>query len=606
MSENETFTVDIPRAQAFLERCESELPKLDARLARTIQEREPEFLELGSSLQQYSLQASQLAEETGSLINLTSAEAMDSFRDELHVELDKMTALWSKAASDQNVQELTTIHDTVDVLTKTIDEYRRVVRALSMLGISTRIESARLGTEGRGFTTLADDVEKLAKRIVEYSGQIMEKVNDLSEMVEDTLSQTGEMREHQAASSQTIETTIRTNLDSLVQMADKSGVVSRNLEPLSREIASSIGEAVASVQFHDITRQQVEHVEESLQELRDLISEKEWHGNAKTDEVRDLVGFVGDVTGLQHSQLINASSSFNTAVVSLQNNLSAIAENVFSLEQNASSITASESGVSTLDAIEAGLKDVMKAMDDFAEQGESIGQIMVRVADTVTEMTHFLEDIEEVGSEIELISLNASVKAAHTGEKGKALGVLASSIQQLSQQAGGLTASVTDILGRIGEASTHLKSNAEAFMDTSQVTDIVTRIEQILAGLRRIDDEVDSVFDNIRQQGRDLGTSIESFNSSMTFHKEVCENLERGAVVLSSLRDEATDIVPQDKDESRPERLEKMLARYTMEAERLIHQQAFNKEGSCSSDGSGGEEGACSDDAEAWGDVELF
>lgn len=605
MSDKDTFIVDIPRAQAFLARCESELPKLDARLARTIQEREPEFLELGSSLQQYSLQASQLADETASLTSLTSAEAMESFRDELHGELDKMTALWSKAASDQNVQELTTIHDTVDVLTKTIDEYRRVVRALSMLGISTRIESARLGAEGRGFTTLADDVEKLAKRIVEYSGQIMEKVNDLSEMVDDTLAQTSEMREHQAASSRTIETTIRTNLDSLVQMADKSGDVSSSLEPLSREIASSIGEAVASVQFHDITRQQVEHVEESLQELRDLISEKDWNGKAKADEVRDLVGFVGDVSGLQHSQLVNASSSFHTAVVSLQNNLSAIAQNVFSLEQSASSIMASESGGSTLDAIEVGLKDVMKAMDDFAEQGESIGQIMVRVADTVAEMTHFLEDIEEVGSEIELISLNASVKAAHTGEKGKALGVLASSIQQLSQQAGGLTSSVTDILGRIGESSTNLKSNAEAFMDTSQVTDMVTRIEQILSGLRRIDDEVDSVFESIRQQGSNLGSSIESFNRSMTFHEEVCEDLERGATVLASLRDEATDIVPQDKDESRPERLEKMLARYTMEAERLIHQQAFDLGGAHSEAGSEGGE-ADSGDAEVWGDVELF
>ncbi|TVM28184.1 methyl-accepting chemotaxis protein, partial [Oceanidesulfovibrio marinus] len=103
----------------------------------------------------------------------------------------------------------------------------------------------------------------------------------------------------------------------------------------------------------------------------------------------------------------------------------------------------------------------------------------------------FLEDIEEVGSEIELISLNASVKAAHTGEKGKALGVLASSIQQLSQQAGGRTESVKDIRGSIGEASNHLKSNDEACMDSSHVTDIVTILEQILEGIRRIDEEVD-------------------------------------------------------------------------------------------------------------------
>ncbi|WP_208738320.1 hypothetical protein, partial [Oceanidesulfovibrio marinus] len=73
----------------------------------------------------------------------------------------------------------------------------------------------------------------------------------------------------------------------------------------------------------------------------------------------------------------------------------------------------------------------------------------------------------------------------------------------------------------------------------------------------------------------------------MTLHKQVCEHLERGALVLSSLRDEATDILPYDKVESRPQRLKKTLDRYTTESERLSHQQAFNKEGSCSSDGSG-------------------
>lgn len=604
MSDSETYSIDIQRGQKFVKSCEKELPRLDARLARTIQEREPTFLALGNSLQEYSMQASQLAETTESLVARTSAEAMESFREELHQELDKMTALWSKAASDQNVRELITILETVETLSKTIDEYRRVVRALSMLGISTRIESARLGAEGRGFTTLADDVEKLAKRIVEYSGQVMGKVDDLSSMVTNALDQTDAMRARQAASSRTIESNIRTNLDALVQMASKSAELSHSLGPLSHDIASSIGEAVASVQFHDITRQQVEHVEESLLEIRHLIDEDRYKKLDDPDTLRDLIGFIGDVCGLQHSQLVNASNSFCNAVESLKRHLAAIAQNVFRLEGNASAITASESGGSALDAIEAGLGEVMPAMNEFAEQGEAIGSIMVRVADTVNEMSHFLEDIEEVGSEIELISLNASVKAAHTGEKGKALGVLASSIQQLSQQAGSLTGSVTDILGRIGASSDNLKSNAEAFMDTSQVTEMVDNIQEILVGIRTMDKETDALFETIREQGSELGSSIETLNREMTFHDEVASELNTASDLLVALRNEATDIVPHDKDESRPERLDKMLARYTMEAERLIHQQAMDA-GSCvQSDGS--LDGECTEDVELWGDVELF
>ena len=48
-----------------------------------------------------------------------------------------------------------------------------------MLGISTRIESARLGGDGRGFSTLADDVEKLAHAIVDHCAGIAAKIEAL-------------------------------------------------------------------------------------------------------------------------------------------------------------------------------------------------------------------------------------------------------------------------------------------------------------------------------------------------------------------------------------------------------------------------------------------
>ncbi len=592
--------LDAHAAKTFLDECERALSSLDSRLARALHDREGDFLRLGEVLQDFAAHAGDIAEDARGLVGLTSESAMADFRNELHDELDKMTSLWSRAASEENVKELGVITETVETLTKTIGEYRRVVRALSMLGIATRIESARLGAEGRGFTTLADDVEKLAKRIVVYSDQVLEKVGELSTLAGSAIEETDAMREQQQATSHTIEHAIRANLDKLVGLAATSNEVSQQLEPLSLQTAERVGEAVASLQFHDIVRQQVEHVEESLHDMRALMKEERHKG---PEAVHELVAWIGDVTRLESSQLENASGRFADAVENLKTQLAGIAEGALGIEQAAGELAGGEeSGDTTLAAIEAGLADVMEAMRAFARQGEAVGGMMRHVADTVGEMTHFLEDIEEVGSEIELISLNASVKAAHTGEKGKPLGVLALSIQSLSQQAGGLTQNVTEILDRTSVASEQLKQNAQSFLDTSQVEEMVTRLGQLLKGLKNINEEVLNLLSQIRKESRKLAASVEGVTAQLDFHEDVARTLEKARAVLAELADKALTLAPHESDEKRPERLQKLLERYTMEVERLIHTQASGH-ADHAHDASRAED---SDDPEIWGDVELF
>lgn len=71
---------------------------------------------------------------------------------------------------------------------------------------------------------------------------------------------------------------------------------------------------------------------------------------------------------------------------------------------------------------------------------------MNHVSATIAEMGNFVVDIEDVGAEIKLIALNASIKAARTGEQGRALGVLAMAIQRLSSEAREQTQAVSDAL----------------------------------------------------------------------------------------------------------------------------------------------------------------
>ena len=79
-------------------------------------------------------------------------------------------------------------------------------------------------------------------------------------------------------------------------------------------------------------------------------------------------------------------------------------------------VAGSDAADSPLVRLESGVATVKAELGDFATQGESLGGIMDSVAETISGMAGAAEAIEEVGSEIELIAINASIKAAHTGE----------------------------------------------------------------------------------------------------------------------------------------------------------------------------------------------
>jgi hypothetical protein len=214
--------------------------------------------------------------------------------------------------------------------------------------------------------------------------------------------------------------------------------VSGSLADRSRAVGGSVAEVVASLQFHDIVRQQVEHVEEALRDMVELAAERacprrrpraggadgaEGDGQPGESEDcwRDLVGWMADVSELQVSQLGNASQRFGAAVQGLRDGLSGISAQTGDLLADLETITAAgDRGEGTVFArVARSTARVIRAMERSGGQAREIAALIGEVAATVSETSRFVSSIEEVGSEIELIAINASIKAAHTGDRAR-------------------------------------------------------------------------------------------------------------------------------------------------------------------------------------------
>ena len=130
-------------------------------------------------------------------------------------------------------------------------------------------------------------------------------------------------------------------------------------------------------------------------------------------------------------------SDFFSVVMTVIENLEVLSKSVKKLLDEVNLLVSAGSSTegSFLATIEESLSSVTLTISTFLESGMVKGELSgatTVVVDTIAEMTGFILEIENIGEEIELMALNASVKADQIGEEGRALGVVADEIQRIS------------------------------------------------------------------------------------------------------------------------------------------------------------------------------
>ena len=141
--------------------------------------------------------------------------------------------------------------------------------------------------------------------------------------------------------------------------------------------------------------------------------------------------------------------------------------------------------------------------DQSKNQMQSMIDTMSRINESSNKIGNIITDIENIASQTNLLSLNASIEAARAGEAGRGFAVVAEQIRQLAEQS---TQSAVDTRELI-EAS--LKEIEEGNQAVERVS---TSLEEVIDGIKQIAETSKRLSDNSKDQAEAMKQAEEGVN----------------------------------------------------------------------------------------------
>jgi methyl-accepting chemotaxis protein len=530
---------------------------------------EGDFLSLGSSLGSVSSEAQTISTLVASVLDAVKNE-------EVEKDLERLQDLFnlinnhfrqSRLQLDSGGDALYRMGSIVSAAYEPLAAFRKIVKHLRMLSVSTRIETARLVDGDHGFDVLAKNVESLSVTIGLKAQAFFGGLTALNETIMVAAQRLSASRKAMEEQTELMLETLSANLPKLSEKRSLSLQAVSSLAETSSKVSADVSEVVSSLQFHDITRQQIEHVADVFSEIG--------ADQSAQDGACTTIDTMKHIVGLQIDQLKHAKNQLISAVERVTTNLRRIASLLAKMSTDSTHLMSAsgQGGKSFLSELNNSLSLVLGSFVSNEETGESLSVTVTSVTTMVDQLTKFVTDIEDIGSEIELIALNAQIKASHTSEDGGALGVLAEAIRSLSEEAGSQTLILTEALEGVGNTALELDVLGHGEKNAGRkISPVKEQIQIFLEELGRSQQDITCRLGDLDRRSMGLTVSIEKTMRAINTHdmvRKVIDKVNEGLEKVVACGSPAGTIVAGQKDNGY---LELVVNRYTMDQERHIYQ----------------------------------
>ena len=268
----------------------------------------------------------------------------------------------------------------------------------------------------------------------------------------------------------------------------------------------------------------------------------------------DITDFLGDFSELKTS-LLYILKRFNSTLTEISNLAEQVSSNASEVEEASKSLAdgaTEQAGV--IEELNATIDTVVNLSADTAKETQSASarvkasankanEEKEKMNDLLMEMEHITEiskeigniitDIEDIASQTNLLSLNASIEAARAGEAGKGFAVVADQIGKLAADSAKSAVNTRDLIDKtlveIEKGNTITRTTADAFNQI--ITDMESFAELAENTMEKANSQAESL-EQIGQGIEQLSGVVQGNAASSEENTAISINLAEGAAKM--------------------------------------------------------------------------
>lgn len=189
-----------------------------------------------------------------------------------------------------NFERIQGLAGEIDSLTPLVKLITSIAQQTYLLALNAEIEAARAGNAGRGFAVVANEVRSLAVRSNRAASDITVRIQATCRRVNEELSLARtSLQEHEANDVMKV---LVADLEHMQQDFTSNGKllldVITEVDASYEESVNRLSQALGHIQFQDVMRQRMQHVQEAMLEMRDHLQHlMELPGDAAWDGTLD-------------------------------------------------------------------------------------------------------------------------------------------------------------------------------------------------------------------------------------------------------------------------------------------------------------------------------
>ncbi|MBP7460992.1 MAG: hypothetical protein KBA26_06855 [Candidatus Delongbacteria bacterium] len=250
------------------------IPVLTGQLSEVVEQTEQAVMEIGEKFMNIVQRTRSQSQNATKAISGLAGQDQENNRTILDLSKEALQEVIGNlkgvvTIAGQSLAAMEMVKNSIQQVKQLVDEFEYITEKTNLLALNAAIEAARAGEHGRGFAVVADEVRMLSDR----SNQAADKIHRLINTVESNILEIYQKTQYGMKESDRITHEVeKTVQETMGQIDGAMQTIHQDISQLadeSQHLSRDISNIIVSMQFQDITRQRIEHVNQPLNQFKE-------------------------------------------------------------------------------------------------------------------------------------------------------------------------------------------------------------------------------------------------------------------------------------------------------------------------------------------------